>query len=352
MKLSEALGIIVSSLRIDGAAGLRNLALAYCNVATEPLEMSSFPVIVQIEPTIYCNLNCLMCVNPISARKKRHMTLDEFKRIVDSLPFVKKISMVGAGEPLMNPDLFSMIRYAKSRRIAIGFATNGTLLNDTNCRRIVSSGADWINISVDSADSQTYGRIRKGADLKILIENMKRLIELVGKKAKPEISIWFVMMEDNLKELRGVIKLAKEVGIKKVSAQLAHSWSDERLKVAMAGKESLSFRSAVRETLKEARSLATKERIEFDYVNVPDETLNRACKWPWRSCYITVEGFITPCCLQGSDPGIINFGNIYEKDFKTIWNSSAYKEFRKALKYKGPPRICVDCTSYFGKVKI
>lgn len=352
MRFGEKLDIAIQALKQDHAAGLKNLLAAYDNLLKEPLEMSSYPLIIQIEPTLHCNLECGMCVNPLSKRKKRHMALDEFRRIVDSLRFLRKISLVGAGEPLLNPAIFDMTAYAKSKDIHIGFATNGMLLNDSVCRKIVDSRLDWINISVDSANKDRYETIRKGADFGLLSGNMRRLVKAKGNKSYPEISAWFVIMQDNLSELPDVIKLSRDNGIGKVSAQLEHSWNDDSLKKKIAAAERKDFMVKIRDVLKEARRTAFESNVEFEYVNVPDNTAPRACKWPWKSCYITAEGFVTPCCLHGSDPTVINFGNILENDFYAIWNGAGYQDFRRSLVSASPPKICAGCTAYHRTLKI
>jgi len=352
MKFNDVINVSMSSLNRNGFEGIGNIVSAYLDLQREPLNMSSQPLIVQIEPTLYCNLECRMCVNPISQRKKRHMSLSEFKKIVDGMPLVKKISLVGAGEPLMNPSLFDMLTYAKSKGILAGFATNGMLLTEETCHKIIGAGVNWVNISIDSADKKRYESIRKGANFGTLIKNIRNFVRLKGNSRSPELSMWFVVMEENLKELTDIIKLAKELGVVMVSAQLAHHWSNDALKKAASGLDSEDFQRELKIELKKAMGYAVKNGISFDYVNVPDKSLNRACKWPWKSCYITAEGFITPCCLQGSDPDILNFGNLLKSDFKDIWNCAAYQGFRKSLKSENPPDICIGCTAYYGKVNI
>src|SRR3989338_3188320 len=173
MNFVDAINIALHSLRSSGAAGFKNLTRAYKNLHEEPLEMSSYPLIIQIEPTLHCNLECRMCVSPISTREKRHMRLDEFKRAVDGMPFLRKISLVGAGEPLLNPDIFDMISYAKSKGLLIGFATNGMSLTNDIAEKIIETRVDWINISIDSADKTRYETIRNGADFNVLLRNVK-----------------------------------------------------------------------------------------------------------------------------------------------------------------------------------
>jgi len=73
-------------------------------------------------------------------------------------------------------------------------------------------------------------------------------------------------------------------------------------------------------------------------VNEPALSLITNCMWPWSSTYITVDGWVTPCC-NIYDPRTLNFGNIFEKDFAAIWGSEEFKEFRCQIK-KGETKIC------------
>ena len=347
MKLKKALKLGISTVKKKRLKGLKELSVAYLNLLREPQIMPNQPIFVQIEPTLHCNLRCSMCMNPTTSRERRHMSLYEFKRILQEIPPLSKISLVGAGEPLLNPEIFEMIKCAKSRRILVGFATNGMLLNDENCRMIADSMPDWINISVDSAHKEKYESIRDGADFEVLTENIKRLLNLNHNRGSFEISIWFVLMNDNFRELPSVIQYSKRIGVKKVCCQMQHSWG-------MPNSKEFTPDEArdIHAVLRGAAQLAKKEGVLFDYVNIPDSHTKRACKWPWKACYVTAEGFITPCCLQGSNPEIINFGNILNTAFDDIWNNQSYQDFRKRLKSSTPPGICRDCTAYFKKIKI
>lgn len=352
MILGKAINMLGSVITKDGAQGIKNILLAFTNLCIKPLKMSSAPVFIQIEPTTYCNLECQMCANPLGTRSKRHMAFNEFKRILDNFPFVRKISLVGLGEPLLNPDLFSMISYAKSKGINIGFATNGTLLNDENCRKIIDSRLDWINVSLDSPDKKRFEMIRKGARFDLVIENIKRLLKAKADKAIPEISLWFVIMKDNLKNLPLIIKFAKNIGIKQVSAQLEHFWGDAQIQEGKIVKELEENIQSIKNMLMITKKEAKHNGVNFEYVNIPDTASGRSCAWPWKSCYVTCEGFITPCCLHGFNPKNINFGNVLNENFKDIWNNLAYQDFRKLLKSKTPPSICLGCTGYFGRLEV
>jgi len=347
MNLKNALKISSATVRNKGISGFKDLYISYLNLFRQPLVMTNQPLFIQIEPTLNCNLKCSMCINPVTNRVKKHMGLAEFVKVLESMPSLCKISLVGAGEPLLNPELFGMIRYAKSKKILTGFATNGMLLNEDTCRKIADTTPDWINISVDSADKEIFESIREGANFNLIIENIARLTRTSFREKAPDISIWFVLMKDNLGELPPVIGLAKKVGIKKVCAQMQHNWGV----LSGVNAETVGIKNII-SVIREAKKIAAEKSVTFEYVNIPDSQAKRACKWPWKACYVTAEGFITPCCLQGSNPEIINFGNILNTAFEDIWNNQSYQDFRKRLKSSAPPGICRDCTAYFKKIRV
>jgi radical SAM protein with 4Fe4S-binding SPASM domain len=293
-----------------------------------------------------------MCLSPISERVKRHLTFEEFKKIIDSIYLLRKISLVGSGEPLLNPDLFKMIAYAKAKGITIGFATNGLLLNKDKCREIIDSRLDWINISVDSIEKSVYESIRRGAKFEELIENTRCLMELKGMKVNPEVSLWFAIMRRNLTCLSQMLKFASDLGIKQVSAQFGHDWGSKELKKVFLDNDLSAREADVIPVLKQSRELARKYGIRFEYINIPDKNAKRICKWPWKSCYITSDGFVTPCCVRGADPEILNFGNVFEESFTDIWNNKKYQDFRRKLSSKDTPGFCISCPSYYKRLKV
>jgi radical SAM protein with 4Fe4S-binding SPASM domain len=338
----------------NGIEGVRNLFCNAISILVEPEFVSSGPLIIQVEPTINCNLQCKMCFSPFLKRAERDLTLDNFKRILNELPSVRKISLVGTGEPLLNPNLFDIISYAKSKRIDIGFATNATLLNSVVANEILARGIDWLNISLDAATKEAYERIRIRADFNQVLANVREFMDARARfrGKKPEVSVWSLLMKSNIKELPEFISLVHSLGVDRIYVQTIHYWGSREWKNKMLHEEITGQTKEIRKVLKGAFLLCKKNRMHFNYVNVPDIKGERGCKWPWRSCYITTDGYVTPCCMHGSNPTNIHFGNIFKQSFNDIWNNQAYRSFRKAFKSNNMPPVCLDCTSYYKKIKL
>ena len=343
-----------SILKSGSYKKITNLFQNIYSVYGEPIEIRSSPLIIQVEPTTYCNLECIMCLSPALGRGRMNMSAKQFSNLLTRFEYTEKISLVGVGEPLLNPELPEFIRLAKKRNIQIGIATNGILLNGELAKRLLDSGIDWINISIDGANSETYKRIRGSDKFDTVIKNAENLQHLIANYKNVESGIWFTIQKENVNELPQMVSLIKSVGYRKLYSQTTHTWGNpdwaKKKGYVLNGNLTELFNS-----ISITEKLSRQYNIDYFPLNVPNPPIEafegryngrRSCKWPWRSCYITVEGFVTPCCMNGCDPNVINFGSIYDLSFEQIWNSPAYQKFRKRLKSAAPPEICIGCPSF------
>ena len=341
---------VFRTIRDGGFRGTLNLCNAAYTLTTEPAHIDSQPFRLYVEPTTRCNLECRMCYQVTLQRPKLDLSFNDFLRILHHFPYLQDLQLQGIGEPLLNPDIFRMIAYAKSKRIRVGFFTNATLINPEVSEKILKSGLDWINLSLDGASPDIYEKIRKGADFEEVIKNIITLMETKKKRKAPKISLWFTAMKMNIAELPAIIGLAKRLEIEKVVAQGIHFWGNDFCRDYLKKDSLLNDVDLTEKTFIQAVKEAKKLKIKLNFrPRYFEKRTRRICRWPWVSCFITVEGYVTPCCVQGSDPLMINFGNIFEKDFKDIWNSLPYQDFRRQLKSKYLPEICQDCPGYYYK---
>src|SRR3990167_9005224 len=105
------------------------------------------------------------------------MTLEEFKSLIDEQYGLLEIKLNGIGEPLMAGDVFfEMIRYAREKRIWVRITTNASLLHlRGNAQKLVDSGVNEIDISIDGADAPTFEGIRIQSDFDQVSKNCQLL---------------------------------------------------------------------------------------------------------------------------------------------------------------------------------
>lgn len=146
-----------------------------------PLNDNDYPSVIEFELSNLCNLECEMCSGDFSSliRKNREnrpplqipyddafvSQLDEF------LPHLTEVKFYG-GEPFLIEIYYQIWEriIEVNPRIRVSIQTNGTILNN-RVRNILSKIDFHINISMDSLESENYGRIRKNANLKRVVEN-------------------------------------------------------------------------------------------------------------------------------------------------------------------------------------
>jgi MoaA/NifB/PqqE/SkfB family radical SAM enzyme len=114
-----------------------------------------------------------MCLRAVRTFDGANMEVDLFKRIIDdSFPYLRYLSLDGPGETTMNPEAFSMIRYARSKGIRVMFSTNCTLLDGAMTDDIIGSGVDLIIFSVNGATADVYEAVHGRACFDQVIANI------------------------------------------------------------------------------------------------------------------------------------------------------------------------------------
>jgi pyrroloquinoline quinone biosynthesis protein E len=275
------------------------------------------------------------------------MTLERFRQVLDRFPSVMKIKLQGIGEPLMNRDFFAMVEEGMARGIAVETTTNGTLLSEENCRRLLGSGLTAIFLSVDGATAETFERIRRGAKFDRVMEGIRRLTAMRGHRRLPGIHLWTVGQAGNIREAPDLVRLAKDLGVDSLRLQYdLIYWGQEEWQAKLEP-DSLRTGSNQRtaETLiEEARRLAGELGIRFELYtdNKFSWKAGKLCPWPWSSAFISSEGDMVPCCVIGN-PEVFSFGNALKEDVQAIWNGEAYQDFRRAMNRGEIPRVCTGC---------
>lgn len=327
------------------------------------------PSVAHIEPTIRCNLKCIHCDHTYWDRTCPDLTYDGFRRIIDQMPDLNRVIMHGMGEPLLNKDIYRMVEYAsKERKLKTIMSSNGMPLDEASARKLIANGLQVLSLSVDGATKETYEKIRVRGNFDRLVRNIKRLIELKKEmnSETPWTYISMVCMKDNIHEFLKLIELAKELGVAAVQPQYMHFWGKDQETIAQINginikddihaKQNL-FDNIPRDEMAEIRRMANEKAAElgvqlirpFFQWEAGDRT---ECHVPWVDSYITADGYAIPCPIQGTDPRLVNFGNLFEKSFDEIWNGDLYKDFRRRLVSDDPSSICRDCVFLKRKWKV
>jgi MoaA/NifB/PqqE/SkfB family radical SAM enzyme len=321
------------------------------------------PAALQVEVTSACNLRCAMCLvryRPPVNKITGAMPIAMFQRLVDDVPGLRQLTLQGLGEPLLAPELMSMIRYAKHRDVRVGFNSNATLLNARRAAELVDSGLDWLHVSLDGANAGTFESIRDGASFDTVVANLAGLVaaKQAAGSGTPWIRVVFVAMRDNVGELPALVRLLGDIGVDELRVQnLSHSFSDTdpggRYREIRAFTDDQALwanddvrraESAFDEAAQAARN--TGLRLRLPRINGDGDALaDHGCSWPWTAAYVTSSGVVQPCCMVMGDDRVV-LGRLTEESFPDIWYGGRYRDFRRRLAGDEPPDVCRGCSLY------
>jgi len=294
------------------------------------------PFTMYLEISSVCNLRCPGCLSHDKSYHARLMPLEEFWQILDHYaPYLVDLELYGWGEPFLNKQIFDMIRYAKRCCLFVRTSSNFNCFEPGDHERIVRSGLDQINASIDGVSPDTYEQYRIGGSLEVALDNLRKLIETrkrLGAK-RPIVEWQFIVSRINYKEIESVKKLATETGVDILRLDLPFS---------------LPHIDEVNDPTAELRWLADDPDFR-QWANTfrPDAyACARACSYLWSSLQVDAEGQVNPCPNRiGSK---VQCGLATSRPLRDIWNQALFVEGRKlfAAKPEAPPSFhgpCREC---------
>ena len=304
------------------------------------------PFKVKFESSTICNLKCVMC--PLTkglTRKTGVLKFENFKKVYDEVRF-PYVNLTGLGEPLINPDIFRIINYARKNKSFVKVDTNGMLLNEENIKKLIDSNPTFVSVSIDGASKKTYESIRKGANFEKVIGNLRKLVDYRNRtKSNTEIHLFFVLQKNNFKELIDFIRLGDSIGVNSVNGNITISFgkadNKDKIKIDRKGLEKL--KEELKELKKHIKVKLDISNIE-DFLNNPESQIERStkkpCYYPWYNPCISWDGYVVPCDIHCDNE--IVFGNAFEEPFMKIWNNQKAQDFRKGL-LKERTGVCAKC---------
>jgi len=295
-----------------------------------------YPYWLVIDSTNFCNLNCPFCPTGQgrNVRPKSIFPFDNFKKLIEELgSYLIHVDFCNWGEPLLNKNIFKMVKCAKQYGIDTKIDSNFNNLDGESIEKMIFSGLDKIIASVDGITPETYSKYRVGGDFDKVINNLKLLVKKKRefKKDNPYISWQFLVFRHNEHEIDEVKRIGKSLGVDEVG--ITKAFIGDKNWIPLNDKFS------------QYRSNEIQDKSEYtSQFFKPAKT--SICNWPWEAMVINSRGSISPCCSVEEEKD--DFGNIFKNSFKEIWNNEKYKEARKYIGSKeiwsrDSNNICINC---------
>ncbi len=307
------------------------------------------PYLVAVNLTRRCNLACAHCYLDAGRRAtpgEGELTRDElaglFGEIGERAPGT--ILVLTGGEPLMHPDLESLVAAGVAARLRVVLGTNGVLLREPVARRLKDAGLEGMGISLDSAGPTHHDAFRgvPGAFAKTCAAIR------ICREAGIHVQVHFTVTRRNRGELAAVVELARELGAGIINFffLICVGRGDGRMDLSAA-----EYEAALREIAalqKTSKGILVQTRCTPHFKRVlyqmdPESPYTRAvgydgggCPAATHYCRVTPEGDVTPCPYME-----IKAGNIRDGGFWKIWDEARLlKSMRNPSLLKGRCGSC------------
>jgi radical SAM protein with 4Fe4S-binding SPASM domain len=271
--------------------------------------LHGIPLSVHLDVTYSCNERCEHCY--LDHTGDGEMTTAEIKNVLDQLAAAGVFFLaISGGEPLVRPDCFEIIEYARDLGFNVKLKTNAVLIREKQARRLRELNVEQVQISLYSHRAEIHDGISKlPGSLKRTIAAV-RLLRAHGLK----VTLANVLMKANHQDSEGVRLLATEVG--------AHYTLDPTITPMMNGDTSiLRLRlpaDQLRSVFQDSNLVGNVEEFCAPPAPVDDGAREGyPCSAGHTACYVSPRGEVFPCVQFP-----ISCGSLREQTFLDIWKNS------------------------------
>jgi len=318
--------------------GISPATLTPITTAPKPIPGLSRPMGLIAEVSYLCPLHCPYCSNPtVVSSSGLELATEQWRRVLEDAADLGVLhALFSGGEPLVRPDLESLLAHARDVGLYTNLITSAIGFTRERAASLKKAGLDSVQISFqgdqeDQADfiAGTRAHVRK-------LEAAQ-----IAKDLGFPLTINVVLHRSNIDRVSQVIAMAEQLGARRLELASAqyYGWA-MRNRAAL-----LPSRSQVEEAGRTA-SVAQqrlKGRMDILYV-LPDYFGDRPkpCMNGWGRQYISVNpaGDVLPCPTAG-DIKSLRFDNVRERSLKWIWtHSDAFNRFRGTAWMPHPCQTC------------
>lgn len=298
--------------------------------------------------TKQCNLRCKMCgvceYDP-TRDNQPELTTEEWKDVLQSAHRLgcTLVSMTG-GEPLLRPDVFELVRFARELGMAVHLCSNGILLTRDNILCLRDAGVNALSVSIESPEPEPHNSLRGPHSFERAVQGIRLVRELA-----PEVQVGIncVIMRLNYKNIAAMIPFAEKVGAHQIKFAPIHTNLLHRRKriehyadliFAQEDLDALDREiGALIAAARHSRTLTTSAMFFAGMAHLYRDPLRFRCYAGYAACAINPAGVVSPCCdMDGTL-------SVREQPLETIWRSPEMERLRAQVRHCS--RACWDTTN-------
>jgi len=301
-----------------------------------------FPLYLEISPAGSCNHRCLFCAYDFIGYPNRRLDTGRTLELLDELAEtgLRSILFAGEGEPLLHPDLSTMVLRAKSNGIDVGLFTNGNLLTPEISASILPA-LTFIRFSFNGGTAESYARVHqvKAEVFNTTVTAIQHAANFKKKqRLETAIGAQFVVIPENIESLGEAAATLREAGADYLAVKpfvQQHQQQGYRLEKPL-------------DPLLLEQHLAAAETYSSETfkVMVRRNAFSEYGMRRYAHCFGT--SFISAVnsagdlatCLPYWDNAEFIFGNMYKQSFREIWQGERRKGIKKMLEERLDVKSC------------
>ncbi|MFH8618281.1 radical SAM protein [Streptomyces sp. NPDC017979] len=294
-------------------------------------ERSTGPLVVDLDPTTFCDLACPECISGKLLNQGR-FTPERLAELAHELidMSVRGVVLIGGGEPLAHRGTRKVLQILGEAGIAIGVVTNGTMIRQNLDE--LAQYASWVRVSMDAGTSETYGIFRPDRKNRSVFDKVVANMRLLAEAKKGALGYSFLVMTrrqpdgtvvSNHHEVLTAARLARDIGCDYFETK---AMFDDEHHVIQVPEDILG---SVDEQLREARELTDDS---FEIVNSSTLTSLRNRVGPvqpkdYQRCPVAeLRTLVTPsgvyvCSYHRGNP-LAKIGDAVTEPLPDIWAAS------------------------------
>lgn len=334
-----------------------------------PAMFCELPKLIEIEPTLTCNLRCTMCHVSYEATESRPMFPAE---LTDRLAGLAGVDiLLGSNyEPTMNKGFPQIVRSLTRHGLRIELITNGTLLDGESVDALAEANIRLLVVSFDGAQKETYERVRRRANYEKALDRIFAAKERIAPETL--FAVNSTVMRTNLEEIGPSVVLWDQAGFDQIRfiAMVARHPEMEpetlfpvrdrfHANLDAAGEELVASRRRISMASSHFNTSPLRSRypdnvhgpivssghpgtrpipeLRVEHQLGPGPGMTWPCRSPWTFARILPTGHVQLCFKY-----IV--GNLHQQSFKDIWFGPKAMAVRRRV--VEDTSICPVCEHY------
>lgn len=302
----------------------------FSRILKTPLHWGT-PIAISIEPTTACNLKCPECPSGLRqfSRPTGNLKTEINSTILNNLgKNLQYINYYFQGEPFINPQFLDFVKAARKKNIYVLTSTNAHFISERTAHKIIDSDLSELIISIDGATQDTYENYRIEGKLDTVLKGLKNIIKIKEQRKSqfPIVTLQFLVTQQNEHQIKDIEAIKLQYGADNLTLKTIQVYDYENGNPLLPINEKYS---------RYKKGKDGKFRLK--------NKMSNHCWRMWSTCVFTWDGKIVPCCFDKD--ANYQMGELSKTEFKSIWKSEVYKDFRKkVLKNRQSIDICSNCS--------